>query len=211
MIWPISQFYCTNLVMKSLLMLVCLPVFPLAAWAADTPTAANPDQAEINNKNAWSAVAENLITIGTQDFRFAASDLPKIEDDADRGNAAAAAKLGFGYLKGSDGLAKDYGKAVTYWQLAAAQGIRDAQYALGCLYFYGTGVPKNREEGLKWWHEAAKQGQLAAQRALAAEYFQEQYTPADEQEKQMLESLKPPPPNDPRPLDAGHGHGVRVE
>jgi len=48
----------------------------------------------------------------------------------------------------------------------AEQGDADAQFDLGCDYYFGLGVTEDREEALKWWRKAAKQGHTDAQEKL---------------------------------------------
>lgn len=48
----------------------------------------------------------------------------------------------------------------------AEDGNADAQYALGYMYYYGKGVPKNYQEAMYWMTKAANQGQPLAKQAL---------------------------------------------
>lgn len=49
---------------------------------------------------------------------------------------------------------------------AAERGDPDAQYALGYMYYYGQGVPKDDVTAKVWIEKAAAQGQPQAQKAL---------------------------------------------
>ena len=40
----------------------------------------------------------------------------------------------------------------------AEGGDANAQYALGCLYYEGQGVPQDYDEALAWYRKAAAQG-----------------------------------------------------
>lgn len=62
------------------------------------------------------------------------------------------------------------GKAFKYFQLAADQGHRAAQYNVGLRYRYGRGVEPNDGEAFKYIQLAADQGLLAAQYDLGAMY-----------------------------------------
>jgi hypothetical protein len=60
----------------------------------------------------------------------------------------------------------DYHQAFKTLQPLAVKGNADAQYAVGYMYFYGYGTPKNNQLALKWMQSAAAQGQPSAQQAL---------------------------------------------
>ena len=69
--------------------------------------------------------------------------------------------LGSLYLNG-DGVPQDYGEAVRWYRLAAAQGHADAYYSLGVRYIFGEGVPQDYAEAVRWFRLAADQGQARA-------------------------------------------------
>ncbi len=48
----------------------------------------------------------------------------------------------------------------------AEQGDADAQYALGYMYYYGSGVKQNKQLGVQWIKRSALQGQVLAKQAL---------------------------------------------
>jgi TPR repeat protein len=52
---------------------------------------------------------------------------------------------------------------VKWYRKAAEQGVAEAQFALGCSYEFGDGVPANYEEATKWFRKAADQGDAAAE------------------------------------------------
>lgn len=54
--------------------------------------------------------------------------------------------------------AKDYKKAVFYWQAAAKEGIPEAQYQMALLYDAGKGVKEDKGEALRYVMTAATQG-----------------------------------------------------
>ena len=53
----------------------------------------------------------------------------------------------------------------------AEQGDSDAQFKLGCCYYYRQGVPKNYKEAVKWYRRSAEQGNGDAQLSLGISYF----------------------------------------
>jgi len=64
------------------------------------------------------------------------------------------------YVKG--GLARDDAQVLAFYQLAAAQGLDEAQYCLGVMYLHGFGVAREPAEALRLWHLAAAQGHPTA-------------------------------------------------
>ena len=50
----------------------------------------------------------------------------------------------------------------------AAEGVPQAEYGVGYLYYYGYGVAQDSESGLFWMNKAASQHYAPAIRALAA-------------------------------------------
>ena len=52
----------------------------------------------------------------------------------------------------------------------ADDGDPKAQYALGSMYRYGQGVPRDYSEAVTWWRRAADQGVVDAQFALGNLY-----------------------------------------
>jgi hypothetical protein len=77
----------------------------------------------------------------------------------------AQSNLGVLYEKGR-GVRQDYGEALRWWQLAAAQDHPDAQHNLAYMYANGLGVPKDDVEAIRYWRLAAGQGLAVAQRYL---------------------------------------------
>ena len=59
---------------------------------------------------------------------------------------------------------------VTELRLAADQGDSDAQFYLGLMYDYGSGVPQDHGEAVRWYRLAADQGHTAAQFNVAFMY-----------------------------------------
>ena len=72
------------------------------------------------------------------------------------------------------GVSQDYTEAVKWFGLAAEQGLADAQYNLGGLYYSGQGVPQDYAEAVKWFRLAADQGDAGAQYNLGIMYSEGQ-------------------------------------
>lgn len=52
----------------------------------------------------------------------------------------------------------DYQTAFKLWLPLAEQGYSSAQYNLGVMYQYGSGVKQDDFEAVKWYRKAADQG-----------------------------------------------------
>lgn len=61
---------------------------------------------------------------------------------------------------------KNYDLAYNHLAPLADSGDRDAQYAIGYMYYNGYGVPKDEEQALLWIQKSAEQHNLKAVRAL---------------------------------------------
>ena len=66
---------------------------------------------------------------------------------------------------------KDYGKAVFFFQKAAAQGDAVSQAMLGLMYFHGEGVRQDFVEAASWYRKAAEQSEAYAQGMLGGMYL----------------------------------------
>ena len=84
---------------------------------------------------------------------------------AEKGFAKAQYNLGVMYGNGK-GVAKDYSKAIKWWNDAASQGNGKAQYILGVMYEEGKGVKKNLKKATHWYQLASNQGHAKAQEKL---------------------------------------------
>ncbi len=91
--------------------------------------------------------------------------LPRLQKQADSGDADAQLNLGLMYANGK-GVPKDVAKAVEWYQKAAAQGNAKAQFNLGVAYANGAGVPKDVAKAMEWYQKAAARGHARAQRIL---------------------------------------------
>ena len=63
-------------------------------------------------------------------------------------------------------LDKNYNEAVRLLLPLAQQGHIEAQYAVGYMYHYGYGLPRNEKESTRWITLAAARGNPKAQEAL---------------------------------------------
>lgn len=66
--------------------------------------------------------------------------------------------------------AKDYAKALKYYQYAAEKNDSHAQVRLGYMYDMGEGVTQNYAEAMKWYLKAANQGNASAQYNIGIMY-----------------------------------------
>ncbi len=60
-----------------------------------------------------------------------------------------------------------YSEAVKYFDKAAEQGQKEAQYQLGNCYYYGIGINKDIYRATEWYRKASEQGHIEAQRKLS--------------------------------------------
>jgi hypothetical protein len=96
-------------------------------------------------------------------------DLEAIRCQAEAGEAAAQAQLGWLYDQGQ-GIRKSHQRAF-YWYLKAAQGgHRVAQYNLNLCYLLGQGVQPDDKKAFYWIQRSAEAGYPDAFLALAWHY-----------------------------------------
>ena len=74
------------------------------------------------------------------------------------------------YLSGL-GVPKDYVKALSWLQKAAALGDGTAESQLGAMYLTGLGVPKDYVQALAWYRKAADQGDANAESQVGDSYY----------------------------------------
>ncbi len=65
-------------------------------------------------------------------------------------------------VEGDRGLAQDDAQALALYQLAAAQGLDEAQCSLGDMYVQGLGIPQDFDEALRLTQLAAAHGHPTA-------------------------------------------------
>ena len=95
---------------------------------------------------------------------------------------------------------EDYKKSVEWYTKAAEQDHLDAQYMLGCCYYYGRGVEQNYEKAVKWYTKAAEQDLVNAQYRLGDCYYfgegvSRNYEKAVEWYTKAAENFYPPAQN----------------
>jgi len=73
----------------------------------------------------------------------------------------------------------DYRTALAAWLPLAERGDAEAQYRVGRLYYYGTGVKQDLLEAARWYRAAAEQGHARSQSNLGALYDEGRGIPAD--------------------------------
>jgi TPR repeat protein len=86
-------------------------------------------------------------------------DVPRIIEEAKRGNGLAAYRLGQLYSSGQWGVERDQKKGAEWYRLAAENGLRQAQVKLGFMYEFGRdGVERDLKEALRWFEAATENG-----------------------------------------------------
>lgn len=78
-------------------------------------------------------------------------------DLAKRGYAPAQEEIGSRYRLGRDGLCLDPAKALEWYLRAAEQGHAEGQFGVGCIYYNGEGVAKDKKRSKLWFEKAAAQ------------------------------------------------------
>ena len=56
------------------------------------------------------------------------------------------------------------------WREKAEAGDAESQFALGCWYADGQGVPRDTSEAMKWWFRASEQGHVRARVNIGSMY-----------------------------------------
>ena len=51
----------------------------------------------------------------------------------------------------------DFATALREWRPLAEQGVAEAQFNLGLMYYDGEGVPQDYAEAVKWYRKAAEE------------------------------------------------------
>ena len=101
-----------------------------------------------------------------------ARGLPLLEELAEHSVTFASYIAGKVYLKEEDW--QDIKKAILYFRQAVEDGNSFAEYQLGRIYYFGTGVRADREKGLEYLKEAASHGNEYAANLL--QVIQQQHT-----------------------------------
>src|SRR4029077_7275388 len=86
--------------------------------------------------------------------------------------------IGYMFQYGT-GVSRDYAKAMSWFDQAAAQGNGDAENQLGWMYQYGQGVQPDDAWALSWYQLSAARGNINGERNL------EEFTSALEEDGTM--------------------------
>ena len=73
-------------------------------------------------------------------------------------------------------------KRAAAYRIRAEKGDAKSQWALGAMYYYGKGVPKDYVEAAHWYLKAAEQGDVNGQASIASMYFDGKGVPQDRSE-----------------------------
>ena len=85
--------------------------------------------------------------------------------------ADAQFKVGEYYFNNYVGINGNKEKAFLYYEKAAKQGNKEAEFWVGRCYDRGDGVQKNRREAVKWYQKAAEKGHPKALNNLGMSYM----------------------------------------
>jgi TPR repeat protein len=77
------------------------------------------------------------------------------------------------------GVPKDFGKAMEWFEKAADQGNDSGQDSIGDMYYRGEGVPQDYGQAMEWYQKAADQGNDSAQDSLGEMYYLGEGVPKD--------------------------------
>ena len=102
-------------------------------------------------------------------LEYARMALPRLQLEADAGNAHALFRLAQFYSTGLV-LEKNDVEAARLFQLGANLGHAPSQVGIGWCYMDGTGTPKYEEEGVRYFKLAAEAGNALAWISLASAY-----------------------------------------
>ena len=97
---------------------------------------------------------------------------------ARNGNARAQNNLGVMYQRGL-GVAKNFQKALSWFEKAAAQNLPEANVNLGLLYFDGLGVTQDQQKAFRLFSIAARDKLPEAHHMLGLQLYQGIGVPSD--------------------------------
>ena len=95
---------------------------------------------------------------------------------------SSIALIGAGVLVRTERNHRRWAKRAAAYRIRAEQGDAKSQAALGAMYYYGKGVPKNYVEAAHWYLKAAEQGNANGQTSIASMYFDGKGVPNDKSE-----------------------------
>ena len=114
------------------------------------PNVGNSQNANTAQQTAPVTTTQNVSSSQNNSLSMSAKEACKIADEAYK--------------------AKDYDKALKYYQYAAENNDSHAQFRLGYMYDMGKGVTQNYAEAMKWYLKAANQGHVSAQNNIGVMY-----------------------------------------
>ena len=94
----------------------------------------------------------------------------------------SVALIGAGILVRTERKNRQLAKRAAAYRVRAEQGDAKSQWALGAMYYYGKGVPKEYVEAAHWYLKAAEQGNINGQVSIASMYFDGKGVPQDRSE-----------------------------
>ena len=115
---------------------------------------------------AWAQYQAGLDAFNRGEYATAFREFKTL---AEQGDVSAQFLIGAMYAEG-EGVARDYGEALSWFLKAAEQGSAQGQFGLAALYDQGTGVQVDIAEALKWYRKSAMQGYDRAMLNLGALY-----------------------------------------
>jgi TPR repeat protein len=80
------------------------------------------------------------------------------------------ALIGAGILVRIDHKNRQLAKRAAAYRVLAEQGDAKSQFALGAMYYYGKGLPKDYVQAARWYLKSAEQGNVNAQYSIAYMY-----------------------------------------
>ena len=119
--------------------------------ATTTQQVSSSQNANTAQQTAPATTTQNVGSSQNNSLSMSAKDANKIADEAYK--------------------AKDYAKALKYYQYAAEKNDSHAQYLLGFMYDFGQSVKQDYAEAVKWYQKAAEQGYTSAQYNLGSNLY----------------------------------------
>jgi TPR repeat protein len=89
------------------------------------------------------------------------------------------ALIGAGILIRTERKNRQLAKRAAAYRILAQQGVAKSQFALGAMYYYGKGLPKDYVEAARWFLKSAEQRNINAQFSIASMYYYGKGLPQD--------------------------------
>jgi localization factor PodJL len=135
------------------------PVEPPPAPIAESPAPQAQPQIQ-----AQAPAPETLDTMPVASIKRPTTEISRLREMADAGNAPAQLELASRLLEGR-GVTRDTALGVR-WLEKSAQSYAPAQYRLGALYEKGLGVDRSLKDAAQWYGRAATAGHVRAMHNL---------------------------------------------